>query len=553
MQAACGRRVGPSSGTGLLALLLLFWVAVSSPEAQAPDAVIPPIDSSLQNTLVQFAHTRTKSTFLPHSDTGSLTPAGTVYVAFTIDTEPRDPSITTYNQNLNLTDYLPGGLVDRLMQPSFRIHHLDRTGHPLVFSWFLLTQQLQCSSTSGDCSIIHEVMEPYRARADSLGDIYGWHYHHSDWTDTNHDGKHFWNQLRTFNGTEYGSGTDIEVAERMIAQLIIDKGVYPGPFRTGWSWENTDISDWLEDITPFDFSNLSPLHSEPASPPPTKGTTGTLTEPEFNIFDWSRSTTDWTYYHPSATDYQSPGALKRYLFRSSDSPATWDTAFIYAEMGADQLIVMFAHSYNLQSLIEQYLLQLDLIADQHPDVVFRYVTALEGARRMIFDSTVPAPPVVSVNVSEDSVTLVSDKPLFAFPYGALYINGDYQRVRPVDTTNGPSLPDYYSWTFDLCVPLSQSENATFRIGGVDPYGNTFVTSPIYFSSRIPSVCGDFNGDGTVDISDLISLTGYFFDSMSIDIDASRADLDGSGALDIADLVYLVEFSFNNGPAPTGCP
>ena len=383
----------------------------------------------------------------PRINPHTLPSTGTVYVDFTIDTEPRDPSTTISSQDLNLRDYAPGGLVDQLLQPSFRQQFLDRDGHPIVFSWFLLVQQLQCASTSGDCSAIHAAMAPYRQRAEALGDMYGWHFHHTDWTDLNQDGVSYWNQLKTFNGTQYGSGTDIQDAERVVAQLIFDKGVYPGPFRTGWSWENTDISNWLDDITPFDFSNLSPLYADTGSPPPTKEAAGI--EPLFNIFDWSKASTEFTFYHPSSSDYQLPGDLKRYLFRTSDDSNEWNKAFLAAERGQDQLITLVLHSFNPKSLYVEYLTYLQNVAANHPNVKFQYVTALEGAQKMAFGKIPVAAPTATSSESGHIVTITTDEPLFTFPYGALYIDGDYERIRPIDTLADVSVPGRYSWSFDL--------------------------------------------------------------------------------------------------------
>ena len=413
----------------------------------------------------------------PEINPDTISSAGTVYVAFTIDTEPRNPSTTIYNQTLNLQDYMQGGIVDQLINQSFRNQFLDSTGHPIVFSWFLLSQQLECSSTAQDCSAINAAMEPYKERASALGDIYGWHYHHSDWTDINQDGTHYWNQLQTFDGTEYGHGTDIEVAERIVAQLIFDKGVYPGTFRTGWTWENTNISNWLDNITPFDFSNLAPLKSEPADPPPTKNAAGS--EPQFNIFDWSRAPTEWTYYHPSASDYQSQGNLKRYLFRSSNDPDEWNKAFTAAENGQDQLVVLFLHSYNPKTLYIEYLNYMQNVASDHPNIQFRYVTALEGAQKMAFSKITSPSPTSSISQNGSIITINSNEPLFTFPYGALKINGDYKRVYP--TNKIPEISNgNYSWIYDLTEYVNSSENVEFRIGGIDPYGRSFVTDIVTF-------------------------------------------------------------------------
>ncbi len=449
----------------------------------AATATFAGLNPDVQTSIFPLSLTQRKilPAALPQEDPTPDPSVGTVYVAFTIDTEPRNPSTTVYSQNLDLRDYQPGGTVDQLMQSTFRSTYRDSTGHPVVFSWFQLAQELQCASTAHDCSVINAQMQPFQQRAQALGDLYGWHYHHADWTDLDNDGVHYWNQLQTFNGTTYGDGTDIQVAERIVAQLIYEKGTYPGPFRTGWTWENNDMSNWLDDITPFDFSSISPLNSSPGTPPPTKdGTSTSVVEPLFNVFDWTYAPTQWTYYHPSATNYQIPGNLKRYVFRSANDETEWDRAFTNAAAGQDQLVVVYAHSYNTMSLFQSYLNGIQQVAANHPGVPFRYVTANDGARKMIFNKNFDTQaPTSTVTQLGNLITVAVSEPLFTFPYGALYINGDYQRVRPTQVapivSNGT-----YSWTYDLSSFAAAADHFGFRIGGVDPSGNTFTTDAVQF-------------------------------------------------------------------------
>jgi len=400
---------------------------------------------------------------------------GTVYIAYTIDTESRVIDTSVYEQTLGLQDYEPGATVDQLLQPTFRNQYHDSFGDPVVFSWFLLTQQIQCASTAHDCSLIHAAMQRYKERAYSLGDMYGWHYHHMDWTDINHDGIHFWNQLKTFNGTVYGNGSDVQTAERMIAQLILDKGVYPGAFRTGWTWQNNQLSVWLDDITPFDFSNISPQKTDTGDPPPPPGSAAVI-EPTYNIFDWSRASQEWTFYHPWSADYQRFGNLKRYEFRSYNSDLEWEKAFQAAQQGYDQLVVTYSHSYNQLSLYESYLDKIEALGEKYPNVKFKFVTAEEGARRMISNKNYDGiSPTVVATQSQNLVTVNVDEPLFTFPYGALFINGDYQRIFPTQTNPVMTDDGHQEWTFDL----SSFTEGQFRIGGIDPSGNWFVTPTFY--------------------------------------------------------------------------
>jgi hypothetical protein len=60
---------------------------------------------------------------------------------------------------------------------------------------------------------------------------------------------------------------------------------------------------------------------------------------------------------------------------------------------------------------------------------------------------------------------------------------------------------------------------------------------------------------SIDISDLVYLVDFMFNSGPEPNCFEEGDVDGSGGstIDIADLVYLVDYMFNGGPAPVSCP
>ncbi len=74
-----------------------------------------------------------------------------------------------------------------------------------------------------------------------------------------------------------------------------------------------------------------------------------------------------------------------------------------------------------------------------------------------------------------------------------------------------------------------------------------VFSPIVL---IPVSCahGDFNCDGSIDISDLTGLVNYAFKGGPL-IEFRGADVNGDGSLDVSDVTYLVNYSFKGGPPP----
>ncbi len=100
-----------------------------------------------------------------------------------------------------------------------------------------------------------------------------------------------------------------------------------------------------------------------------------------------------------------------------------------------------------------------------------------------------------------------------------------------DTTGG-------DFTVDLaspCVPINMN-GGLYWIGS-ERTGCTSV------------VCGDANGDGYVDISDIVFLNNYIFSGGLAPDPKSTADVDCSDCIDISDVVYIISYIFSGGPAP----
>ncbi len=77
------------------------------------------------------------------------------------------------------------------------------------------------------------------------------------------------------------------------------------------------------------------------------------------------------------------------------------------------------------------------------------------------------------------------------------------------------------------------------------------------SCCIPPIRGDVNYDDAelIDISDLLYLIDFMFQSGPAPVCFEEADIDASGSepLDISDLIYLIDYMFRDGPEPPACP
>lgn len=74
---------------------------------------------------------------------------------------------------------------------------------------------------------------------------------------------------------------------------------------------------------------------------------------------------------------------------------------------------------------------------------------------------------------------------------------------------------------------------------------------------IPASCccgisGDINGDGGIDIADLVYFVNYAFAGGPVPDCLEEADCDGDGTIDIEDIVCLITYMFGDGPEPSPC-
>jgi hypothetical protein len=76
---------------------------------------------------------------------------------------------------------------------------------------------------------------------------------------------------------------------------------------------------------------------------------------------------------------------------------------------------------------------------------------------------------------------------------------------------------------------------------------------------VPTACqggetGDIDGDGSVDLSDLMDLVNFLFFGQNLHRSAVFANINGDPAcrVDLSDVIYLATFLIHGGPAPTDC-
>ena len=62
--------------------------------------------------------------------------------------------------------------------------------------------------------------------------------------------------------------------------------------------------------------------------------------------------------------------------------------------------------------------------------------------------------------------------------------------------------------------------------------------------------GDFNGNGTINLTDIVGLVGHVFKGAAAPVPKCKGDFNGNNILNLTDIVGLVSFVFKGGAKPT---
>jgi hypothetical protein len=96
----------------------------------------------------------------------------------------------------------------------------------------------------------------------------------------------------------------------------------------------------------------------------------------------------------------------------------------------------------------------------------------------------------------------------------------------------------------------QDPEGTWTPGMPNPGSRALVTNP-GVSNPKRFVRGDFNGDGSVNITDAVGTLSMLFAAGPQPPCKSAADSNNDGKLDVTDAIHTLEYLFSKGPAPPG--
>jgi hypothetical protein len=99
----------------------------------------------------------------------------------------------------------------------------------------------------------------------------------------------------------------------------------------------------------------------------------------------------------------------------------------------------------------------------------------------------------------------------------------------------------------LADSLSWGSYCWWKVAAEDSRGGiTWSSNTLHFWTVIP---GDTDGDGEVNVADIVSLVSYVFAGGPAPEPEWAGDVDCNGSVNVSDVVYLINYVFGDGPEP----
>ncbi len=338
----------------------------------------------------------------------------------------------------------------KVMDPAFRSPLVDSYGQTMKFTWWMMAGQIFRYADNTDVPVpntmtLHLMQQYHGAAIQQFGDELSLHYHTFAWTNYS-GGAPAWVQANSFLECQ-------EDFDFTVAQFLLEEGIYPVSFRSGWEWMSNEYQNHLNRLLPFSL--------------------------EANWW------TTWVPYHPSPTNYRVAGDGKgwnaRCIYMANISQSQMNGMFAQAAAGTDQVACLWAHLPETDFLTNAANVnaKAQIAAGNYPTVKFRYCTAVEAMQRWLNATGQAAPQLDVAEESQgDSLTLNlhTDKPIFqAQPFVAYKDIYRQTAIVPCSSTGSNS------WR--VTVPLPRNGISQVGIAVTDDSGH--VTTRIIPYAEIP--------------------------------------------------------------------
>jgi hypothetical protein len=388
-----------------------------------------------------------------------------------------DPS-TRYNAGGYDLYAAPTGNAARVMEDAFRDRNRDFFGDPVRLTWWMQAGSLYGTAENTNVPL-GSTMSPYRMRkyqGDAIsrhGDEFTFHYHTWVWSDYDGDGRWYWNQALSFDETR-------EDFDLTMARMLLEEDTFPVSFRSGWHFMDDAWQARLDGLVPFSMHNDWP-HVR-----------NDVVEPTDNIYDWSRSPSDFVPFHPATDDYQVPGDGRswnvRSIYFSRATDALLRQVFDSARAGTGQVVCIWSHLAettfvdDLQAVLDR----IAVVAADYPDVPYRFPTAVEAMQRWLGTEDATPPALTVQEVPSGGGTLLritTDEPIFqTAPFVALKDRYERHLLLPVSEV-GPNT--WETGAFDPAATAMVRVAVTDTVGNLTKHTVRFLPDDVYVDNADP--------------------------------------------------------------------
>ncbi len=287
--------------------------------------------------------------------------------------------LANYNDTWDKID----AMLERIMAEEFRNRALDSYGGGWVYNWHCLDHVgFEYNPRRRDMGY-HNIFDHYTgvlARQPATRDRIHWHFH----------------PMSTYRDAHRCATSFVNSPElhQILCRRVIERKWFPAVFRAGFQVERPDSSWFLEQWIPFDISNMAIDDNSELD--------RTIDFRNGRSGDWRLAPADWSTYHPSHDNYQTPGNCRRWIARAmnvlnrvaSIDQREMDKAFSRAKEGKPTIVGIASHDFRdlgtevdfLRGLIQES-------SRRFPGVKFKFCEGVEAFRHAIWPEGIDAPAV----------------------------------------------------------------------------------------------------------------------------------------------------------------
>ena len=260
-------------------------------------------------------------------------------------------------------------MLDKAMSREFRNRMVDSFGEGWVYNWHCVDHVGYEDNPRRRDMGHHNIFDHYQQKLQethSDRDRIEWHYHPmSIGRKANTQGTLYVNSPR---------------ATEILCRKIIERKWFPSVNRAGFHVERPDSHWFLEQWIPYDISSLAKDKSDNDIVPDAS---------DSRYGDWRFAPKEWTTYHPSHDNYQTPGNCRRSIGRILNigtrymliSQEEVDNAFARAQKGLPTLLAMTDHDFKDITIdVEEMRGYVEKSAEKYPDVKFKFSDVLSAFR-----------------------------------------------------------------------------------------------------------------------------------------------------------------------------